>query len=481
MASLTKLSRFFLARLSFGRCFLGRLCMAGYFFSMLADGAPPCPNLPLTADISSAQVPGDVCIPNGFVGNPIAFFDDYSWKSFVSLMWPALQGQRGAPDSAKKIGDLGQPLVFETFKADWELFQRFPTAWTDFGAPNPCAPANVGFTDMVLASFSKFGNLGEGDFGQLAHALPAQNHTWVRYATAFNETEYNEIIQKKLYLTDGLTAAIKAAEMPGSEGLQLPKNSMDIKSSWIDMTGIQHPETYHTRLALVMDPVSKTCNVKTVGLVGLHIVQKTDSRPQWIWSTFEHVNNVPPNNEKIGVGVLPIGELPSYTFNDGKLAGLTFASDPNGGFPPKNWSKPVVYDVSRELPISASTQTTNAAYQQALGGVWRNYQLVMTQWPLQEKPPAAIPKNQDGEPTNTFPGDNSNTSFANTTLETWEQKTVTCMQCHTVTQTDTDFVWSLKMNAVTPLKFGVVQKPQLKIEAEKQLKAILQKAHEHGR
>ena len=47
-------------------------------------------------------------------------------------------------------------------------------------------------------------------------------------------------------------------------------------------------------MAHVLDPVTGQCAPTLVGLVGLHIVQKTKSRPQWIWSTFEQVDNVPP-------------------------------------------------------------------------------------------------------------------------------------------------------------------------------------------
>ena len=71
---------------------------------------------------------------------------------------------------------------------------------------------------------------------------------------------------------------------------------MDIKSAWIDMTNVPNPSRYYTRLAWLVDPISGQCSPApvTVGLVGLHIVQKTPTRPQWIWSTFEQIDNVPP-------------------------------------------------------------------------------------------------------------------------------------------------------------------------------------------
>jgi len=122
--------------------------------------------------------------------------------------------------------------------------------------------------------------------------LIAQNGTFVRYLAAYNEPEFTSILSNKWYL---------AANLPQNQSLlgdriTVPVGSLNVKSSWIDMRNIPHPERYHTRTAWLQDPISGTCstNPVIVGLVGLHIVQKTPSRPQWIWSTFEQVDNVPP-------------------------------------------------------------------------------------------------------------------------------------------------------------------------------------------
>src|SRR6202034_160551 len=102
----------------------------------------------------------------------------------------------------------------------------------------------------------------------------------------------------------------------------------------------------YTRSALVLDPQSGTCSTLTVGLVGLHIVQKTKTRPQWIWSTFEQVDNVPPTPGATG----------AFGFNDGKGGASPLQppppTDPNGGFPPNNWASPIVYNVVRLQPIN---------------------------------------------------------------------------------------------------------------------------------
>ncbi|HZY60551.1 MAG TPA: hypothetical protein VFE56_12365, partial [Candidatus Binataceae bacterium] len=247
-----------------------------------------CPNPPAPT-ITSSQVPADVCIPAGSSGTPIQFFDDYSWRAFIALIWPAATGQRGQPDKSKTVADAG-PRVFETYKFLWEIFHNngsIPALWNTYDAAqfNACNAA-IGFGDVSLSSFSKFSDLGQAGFGTLVGPLVAQNQNYVRYLTGVNEIEFNQILSSQLYLRKNLP------NTPNS--LTFKNGALDIKSSWILMAGMPHPERYYTRTALVLDPESGKCSAATVGLVGLHIVQKTPTRPQWTWSTFEQVDNVPP-------------------------------------------------------------------------------------------------------------------------------------------------------------------------------------------
>src|SRR4029078_13734279 len=100
-----------------------------------------------------------------------------------------------------------------------------------------------------------------------------------------------------------------------------------------------------------------------MGLVGFHIAQKTKEFPEWIWSTFEQVDNVPPKAGNIqssfnnGTGNPPTGtqgfaNRPVYT-SVGQL--------------PKN---PTPTQVVRLNPIpttpaGASTVDVNPAFHQA--------------------------------------------------------------------------------------------------------------------
>lgn len=413
-------------------------------FPCLAQPAS-CPNSPVVT-VNSPQVPCDVCIPTGFGGNPIAFFDDYSWRAFIALVWPAQiqNNQRGVPDTTQGVGGAG-PRVFETYKALWEVFHRdgsAPVAWNqnEAASVNACNQA-AGPGDLVLASFSKFSDLGQASFGSLLGPLVAQGSTptYVSYLTAYNQIEFNQITSGKWYLKTNLPAT-----------LTFNLGSLDVKSAWMDMTFAKHPERYYTRTAWVMNPAGGPCSQKTVGLVGLHIVQKTPSRPQWIWSTFEQVDNVPPAQP---------GAPGTFGFNDG--SGTAMPAKNPYTINPLPIPVPSPFNVTRSLPINPSTTVTNAKYQKALknqgNGVWQFYQLVMTQWPLQLNPPNPIPPSQSGGPANTFPGNGATSTFSNTTLETFDQGQpgtglggTGCMACHTVTQNATDFLWSLKDHAFPP-------------------------------
>ena len=414
---------------------LSILTLVGLAVTLAGEAQPPpaCPNPPVAK--ISAVLPDDVCIPAGFGGNPIAFFDDFSWRSFIALVWPVKTGERGVPATNLAVGGAG-PKVFETYKATWEIFHRdgsAPSPWNTYESHqhNAC-DKSANFGDVVLASFSKFSDIGQAGVGNLVGPLVAQNRTYVRFLTGFNKIEFDQIAtdSNKWYLRQNLPKT-----------LTFENGAVDTKSAWLDMTGVGHPERYYTRTAWVMDPATGECAPKTVGLIGLHIVQKTPSRPQWIWSTFEHVDLVKQ-----------AGAVPPFALNDESGTPMP-AQNP---FPinPLILPPPVAFNVDRLKPIHASTVATNEAYRQILkpqGAVWQFYQLVMTQWPVPENQPS-LP----GTPANTFPGfpagTNDTSAYANLTMETFDQKKVQegCMNCHNFTRVATDFLWTLKTHAFPP-------------------------------
>jgi hypothetical protein len=176
-----------------------------------------------------------------------------------------------------------------------------------------------------------------------------------------------------------------------------------------------------------VDPFTGASEKATVGLVGLHIACKTKSRPQWIWSTFEHVDNV-----KLGRDAQP-GTRP--TFNDPFLPQegpkVNVLGPPvTANKPPRKDPEPV--QVVRENCLNESTKVTNRLYQThplVKNTVWTNYELVATQWPS---------KPEMGDFGKPVPA----SKVANTTLETQIQSTSSCIFCHGAT-ISTDFQWML--------------------------------------
>jgi hypothetical protein len=375
--------------------------------------AQTCPNPPVPS-VSSRVPPADVCIPHGFTDLTIDFFDDYSWRAFVALM-PG----------------------FESYKPLWEVFHEDGSAPGNAAKYNACS-ARVGPGDMVLASFSGFGDIGQAGDGALLPPLVAQNGRYVRYLTAYNQTAYDHLVKSQWYLRSHLPEV--PFPKPPLPPVQFPDGSIVVKSAWVEMRGFSAAQRkrFYTRRAVVRDPDTGKCGKQLVGLVGLHIVQKTPSRPQWIWSSFEQVDTVPPAEP---------GSPGKFVLNDG-VAGPMPAQNPLALLPlAKQPVTPFNVVRSEKLPIHPKTQATNARYRKLLEGtVWSNYELVVTQWPLAPGDQSVfVPATQAGDIFETFPGDGATSAFANMTMETFNQSRPAqgCMNCHNRARMTADFMWSV--------------------------------------
>src|SRR3984893_4704789 len=227
--------------------------------------------------------------------SPFPFFNDYSWRSFIALNWPAMTGaaNRGQPDRSKVFGDANGPRVWATWKSRYEIFQpggALPSDWTSYDGKNPCG---VGFANdaVTLSSFTAFGDFNQAvtDLDRLGNPLVAQNRTYARYEVRVNQPEFNSIVDHKWYIRANLPS--EATSVPFNNG------STEIKAAWRILTekdtAAIRSRYYVVPNAQVFDVASKKCMARDIALIGLHIVTKTPDRPQWIWSTFEHVDNVP--------------------------------------------------------------------------------------------------------------------------------------------------------------------------------------------
>ena len=240
--------------------------------------------------------------------DPYPDFDNFAWRAFIALNWPSLTdpAHRGVPDRAKTLGDSG-PRVWETFKARYELFQVGPDGrpiapkpWATYEAANPCG-ADVDNREKTLATFTPFMDFNQSAFlaGVGANPLVAQNRTYTRYEGRLNEPEYSALAVHGWSQGQNLPDPAHPAD--------LPMGSIAVKAAWRPLNAADTPAMraryYVVEDANVVD-VAKTlaagrtvCSKSDVALVGLHIVIRTKERPQGLWGTFEHVDNVPPAGE----------------------------------------------------------------------------------------------------------------------------------------------------------------------------------------
>jgi len=394
--------------------------------------------------------------------DPYPTFDNFAWRAFLALNWPARSGAegRGEPDRDKTLGDPG-PRVWETFKARYELFSvdadgrpAAPSPYASFEGRNPCGD---GFDNRTktLASFVPYAEFNEpgSALGEFLNPLVAQNRAYTRYEIRVNRPEYDAIAK------NGWSQGLNLPD--ASRPIDLPIGSIAVKASWRILTDADTP-AIRARYYVVSDAnvvdVAKSlaagkiiCTKTDVALVGFHIMVKTRYRPQWLWSTFEHVDNVPPAGE--GEAREPDAKdsgAPYSFFNDRAperrlpLLGSPEALPISLANPPRLDPEPM--QVRRRHPIHASTMAMNRAYW-ALAGVkgtvWEHYMLAASQWPTTPVPPGpendggffpGLAVNRDAVKENyqsTDPAAAGSENLANTTMETYLQDAPSsCMACH---------------------------------------------------
>jgi hypothetical protein len=414
------------------------LLTAGLAATLLVTAKPQA--TPPPPIVLSPVIPGDVNVTAQTVSID-AFqpdFDVYSWNTFIALNWPA--GADGNADPSKKIGQSGDnDTVWEHYRDVSDIFLAGgarPTWNGPVGVPAACKPLNKGnlqvimqvgknlLTPSVVSAHSQPFNTGP---------LIDQHGVFTRYQILVNKTMFDYILANSLYSKAGQKVFTPPVNFTSgsidNSGKTLVEGAIMVKTAWKVIAPADRAR-FHSEDVLVYTPASKNpkyparCTMQTVGLVGMHIGHKTQSAPQWLWSTFEHVDNVPTDADVKG------GTLKAR-YNYYNPACKTC---PVNQVPPRPWDPTKVSAFHSQivrmnqfnLPIYASSAAArNANAQQLLRGVnpqsvWANYQLISTMWPTDPKQPFGAPAPK---------------LLANTTLETYIQGTVpnvssSCIECH---------------------------------------------------
>ena len=350
-------------------------------------------------------------------------FHVWAWNSFLWMTQDVGSGK----------------LRFETFATLEELFDKSATL-TSYGALP--TKKKVVMTVRVNKSFEVTGLdsiFQAGSHGALVHGLDKTAGRAVYYSQNVNQSFFEFVRTNKYYDADTYAAADPKEVFPA--GAAEFKYSWKIVPEGDDAVGfystmaqiylLKETTDSSGKKTVVVD-ASRQEDVK-VALVGIHVVGVVDGHPEFIWATFEHVDNAPD----LPAGMSQQSDKPvsdkNWTFyhagTPAKEANQNNSNDLKLVDTVAQTLSPTV-DVFRAFAYGGGdakntdniTSLNSGLHGGILkGSVWENYMLVGGVW---------------GQANSLTPGQLvsgiGSTSLANSTMETFDQTFagVNCFACH---------------------------------------------------
>ena len=351
-------------------------------------------------------------------------FDTFSWQTFVALNWPADEVGRPRDD---RIGTAPEQ----------------PRRWQSF------SPAKTA-TQICRSAGGPPGPLLTSQFRQATgEVLIDSGLNFVVYDTRLNRTANAHLASGvRVNFPDGYYRDRKSrvGGLPGS---------IVLKTAWRVLDGLPAAEVdrYFVLPGHVAVHAADSadgrdhCHTLTLGLVGMHIMRKVRSGngSDWIWSTFEHVDNAPlAGNARDANSIVSFDPFPTGCHAPDGTRRFTFFEPDCPDCEPNRidtadwkWAPEPPFarafaqrgrfgtQVVRCWQLFQGTAKINQVWRDALAGsVFANYQLIGTQWRGNHGGPLAgfgeVPR-----------------YLTNSTLETYIQDAPqgTCMGCHSTAQT----------------------------------------------
>jgi hypothetical protein len=403
-------------------------------------------------------------------------FDFYSWRTFIALnspddgTTPIEQAQADTPTKWEHMNNFKQ-LLDVMLPADLQP-PRWPTDAKGMNdererlMPGACRDLLNARPDLVKDLPNRMiVKMIEESFNEPFKTGPLidQQGHYAIFDILMNRQMFKYITDNHLNTKAGQAAnADLAVDFPPGQNAGAAFGSFMLKVSWKILTPEEiAAKTFHMRRVLVLMPMGekRTCLDRTLGLIGFHAVHKTANRPQWIWTSFEHVKNVPDRTE------VTANKLSgSYNFFSVKCKADCPAENVTPPFP---WDPDPVLElrfrkddsfksqIVRETPLTDAAKNMNAVFHSMLpaNSVWQNYMLLSTQWPSAFGCAASLHSQHPGTPAPRtdfvkqpdMTCSPAPTFLANSTLETYSQAdskadlpdspavplaTSSCIACH---------------------------------------------------
>lgn len=351
-------------------------------------------------------------------------YNIYSWQALIAINWPLdINGI-----ALQNFTDDGTPTwlkwkeAFQVYRADGKT----PAAWdsprTDSGLGLKTNLLNDIDSRVILSrntpTHRGHNNVADETDQAFAGKLFDQNGEVVVYEVLINKEEFDYVVENKLYNINGQLEFSKTnteANFPKGNYEKGQLGATEIKLAWRILKDSPHKDRYFKDEGYIINETTGKPEKALLGLIGFHISQKTPTGKQWVWSTFEHIDNLDQNTIKVGgkttvihptltnpdcetcpvnVDVTNGGNTYSYVESDhGNYWNVTgdtlnyYTDTPQM----KTQAKRTIDIPVRVKQINNKMQD----YFKQQGSVWQYYQLIDTQYPVDQNAKPGISSKKD--------------------------------------------------------------------------------------
>jgi hypothetical protein len=387
-------------------------------------------------------------------------FDFYSWRTFIALNSPAdgtpiehaqadMRARWEDMDNFKQLLDVMLPANLQPPK--WPTDRAGMEAERERLMPEECRALHNQMPDRMIVKMIEESFNEPFKTGPL---IDQQGH-YAIFDILMNRQMFDYIMNNHLNTKAGQMSPANSGllvDFPPGQNSDSTFGAFMLKVSWKILTSEEKAaKNFHVVDALVLMPppdapqAERPCLPQTLGLIGFHAVHKTVGRPQWIWTSFEHVKNVPDKDE------VAANELDGpYNFFSVRCKDDCPAQNAT---PPRPWDPDPALQLKfrkddafksqivRQTPLTDAAKNMNKIFQSMLqNSVWKNYMLISTQWPSAFACTSLHSQNTPAPQTDFLKQPDMTCSpaptfLANSTLETYSQGDVpiassSCIACH---------------------------------------------------